>query len=50
MGDIGGQLGLFIGVSCITLVEFLSLLWRLIQPRKKGSIEVKAINPTVDHE
>ncbi|XP_078381359.1 acid-sensing ion channel 4-B-like isoform X1 [Oculina patagonica] len=35
MGDIGGQLGLFIGVSCITLAEFLGLLWRLILPRKK---------------
>ncbi|XP_078360075.1 epithelial sodium channel subunit beta-2-like [Oculina patagonica] len=35
LGTIGGQLGLFIGVSLITLVEFLNLLWRLVLPRKK---------------
>ncbi|XP_078375560.1 bile acid-sensitive ion channel-like [Oculina patagonica] len=35
LGTIGGQLGLFIGVSLITLVEFLNLLWRLILPRQK---------------
>lgn len=35
MGDIGGQLGLFIGISCITLIEFFDLLWRLIPQRKK---------------
>ncbi|XP_078375692.1 bile acid-sensitive ion channel-like [Oculina patagonica] len=47
MGDIGGQLGLFIGVSCITLVEFLDLLWRLVFPRKKTmSNQVRAFEGT----
>lgn len=35
LGDIGGQLGLFVGISFITLAEFVELLLRLILPRKK---------------
>ncbi|XP_048585725.1 degenerin deg-1 isoform X2 [Nematostella vectensis] len=30
LGDIGGQMGLFIGISVLTLVEFIALLWDLI--------------------
>ena len=48
VGAIGGQLGLCIGVSIITLVEFLALLWRLIRPSKELSNEVEDINHSGD--
>ena len=48
MGAIGGQLGLCIGVSIITLVEFLAFLWRLIRPSKKLSNEVEDMNNSED--
>ena len=51
LGDIGGQLGLFVGISFITLIEFLDLLLRLILPRKKTTLnQVTAFDVKEDKE
>ena len=51
LGDIGGQLGLFVGILFITLIEFLNLLLRLILPRKKTTLnQVTAFDEKEDKE
>lgn len=32
-GDIGGNMGLFLGCSLLTLFEFVDLLWNFIESR-----------------
>lgn len=40
MGDIGGNMGLFLGCSLLTLFEFVDLVWNILeyQANKKKSV------------
>ncbi|XP_068694066.1 degenerin-like protein unc-105 [Montipora foliosa] len=49
LGDVGGQLGLFIGCSLITLVEFFGLFLRLIKPTKTSN-DVASFNLSRDKD
>ena len=33
-GDVGGNMGLFLGCSLLTLFEFIELLWNFLRSRK----------------
>lgn len=33
-GDIGGNMGLFLGCSLLTLFEFIDLFWNFLRSRK----------------
>lgn len=34
VGDIGGNMGLFLGCSLLTLFEFIDLFWNFLRSRK----------------
>lgn len=36
-GDIGGNMGLFLGCSLLTLFEFVDLLWNVLDSRANRS-------------
>ena len=36
-GDIGGNMGLFLGCSLLTLFEFVDLLWNILDARANRS-------------
>lgn len=45
MGDLGGQIGLFVGMSLLSLVEVLELLFDLItRLLKRNQTNVRSIN------